>query len=114
MEDPIGLIAVFGTFSLPAFIVWQILKHKRWKMQYERDGQKIKQDLGEDNSLSMRELNGMIKNAVTEATQPLHERIAELEVTQSHIATRIDSTLLDGDAYNNSEASKSVGKAKTN
>ena len=67
-----GVFIVLIVMSFVALIV-------RWGMDHEMKTKQLKHGKGADNSLRLSELNEMIRNAVEEANEPLHARIAELE-----------------------------------
>lgn len=107
MDEFVGLVAVVGAFSLPAFIVFQVLKHRRWKIEFEQNHRRIQNHVGDDNSLSMRELKNVIQDAVHDATVPLQKRIKELEAQLPP-----HSILSDVDAYHHESEAKSVGRVQ--
>lgn len=81
-------IAILVGFVLPIAIVAMSLRHKRWKMEFEARNHQLNPLYGRpmnaspietDNSLSVSELQTMIRTAVEDATKPLKNRIAELE-----------------------------------
>lgn len=98
-EELIFLISLL--VILPLFMTRMILNHKKWKHSIQQKGEqseletrtrsarsfvgrarerrKRNQEAAGDNSLTVTELEGMIRAAVSDVTEPMQERLQDME-----------------------------------